>query len=352
MAQDQIKDGFKSFGEFLVQVRRVCDGETKDGRLKTAGHLETGDDSQGGFVVPEIWADGIFHAALEDSIVRSRATVIKATSDSLKVGRVVDDDRSSGIFGGVTFTWTEEAGDKTDAKSKPAIGQLELNIHKLVGSVWVSNELEDDHGNFGGFMQSVFGRALRFIEDDSFLNGTGANQPLGIMNGGALITPARSGAGQVKYEDLTGMMSRLLPDSWNRAVWIINPDVVNEWLSADGVEAQVRNVIDVNEHMLLGFPFIVSEKAQTLGSQGDVILADFGAGHYVIADREIRIAASRHYQGKGTIVHPSTYGFTNDETFWKIVLRVDGQPLMTDPITPYRGANPLSPFIALADFTS
>jgi HK97 family phage major capsid protein len=103
----ELKDGgFKSFSEFLVSVRKVCDGEIKDSRLKTAGHMETGDDSQGGFVVPEIWADGIYHAALEDAIVRPRATVLKASSDSLKVRKMVDSDRSSNLFGGITFTWT------------------------------------------------------------------------------------------------------------------------------------------------------------------------------------------------------------------------------------------------------
>ena len=345
MSEEKNNSGFKSFGEFLVKVRKVCDGEIQDSRLKTAGHMETGDDSQGGFVVPEIWAEGIYNAALENAIVRPRATVLNASSDSLKVRKLVETDRSSNIFGGISFTWKAEAEDKEGAVSKPALGLLELTPHKLVGSVFVSNELEDDYGKFGEFMQLSFGRALHFIEDDRFLWGTGANQPLGIMNAGALITPARAGAGQVVYEDLTGMMSRLLPDSWNRAVWIINPDVINEWLSSDGVEANVRNVIDVNEHMLLGFPYIVSEKAETLGTQGDVILADFGAGHYVIADREIRVEASRHYDS-------GSYGFTTDETFWRVVLRVDGQPLMTAAITPYRGADTLSAFVALADYTS
>ena len=59
----------------------------------------------------------------------------------------------------------------------------------------------------------------------------------------------------------------------------------------------------------------------------------------VIADREMRISASRHV--------PGSTGFVTDETFWKVVLRVDGQPLMTAPITPYRGANTLSAFIVL-----
>lgn len=72
MKYDKKDGGFKSLGEFLVRVRKACDGELQDGRLKTAGHMEEADDSQGGFLVPEQWADRIYHAALEGAIVRPR----------------------------------------------------------------------------------------------------------------------------------------------------------------------------------------------------------------------------------------------------------------------------------------
>jgi len=88
----ETKDGgFTSAGEFFVTVRKWYDGTHKDSRLifeKTAGHMESGDDAQGGFLVPEQWAGGIYHAALENSIVRSRVmkgAIIKAKSDSVKV---------------------------------------------------------------------------------------------------------------------------------------------------------------------------------------------------------------------------------------------------------------------------
>ena len=85
-----------------------------------------------------------------------------------------------------------------------------------------------------------------------------------------------------------------------------------------------------------------------LKTEGDIILADFGHGHYLIGDREMRISASRHVNYEDISLQISeTYGFVTDEAFWKIVLRVDGQPLMANTITPYRGANTLSPFIVL-----
>ena len=55
---------FKSFGDFLSSIRRFRVNRDLDPRLafvdnegkvdKTAGHMEIGEDSQGGFLVPEV----------------------------------------------------------------------------------------------------------------------------------------------------------------------------------------------------------------------------------------------------------------------------------------------------------
>ena len=341
--------GFSSLGEFLVRTRKTCDGEVRDTRLlgKTTGHMEVGDDSQGGFLVPEQWADGIYNLALENSIVRSRATVIKATSDSLKVRTVIDSDRSSSLFGGVTFAWTAEAGAKTSAISTAAHGTVELTPHKLVGSCFVSNELEDDYGSFGTYMEQVFGQGIAFIEDAAFINGNGSGQPLGILSSELMVSATRNAVDAVDWPDFANMAKRLLPDSWNRAVWLINPDVIDELLEATASAANQAAMFNASNMTILGRPIIVTEKCPAMGTKGDVILADFGAGHYLIADREMRIAGSRHVNWEDTSEN-ETYGFITDETFWKVVLRVDGQPVTGADITPHKGANDVGPFICLS----
>lgn len=351
MSTDDRTGGFRSLGEFLVRVRKACTSGIQDSRLlrKTAGHMEIGDDSQGGYLVPEQWAEEIYNVALEDAIVRPRATVLKTTSDSLKVRRLIETSRTSSLFGGVTFTWLAEAGSKGGIISKPAIGELELTPHKLVGGCFVSNELEADYGKFGDFMKQAFGQAIRFIEDDSFINGTGVNQPLGIINSGFTIAVPRWNANAVGWGDIIDMSKRLLPDSWSRAVWLMNPDVLDELLDAPGIVANQVAVLDISQRTLLGHPIIITEKCYAMGTTGDIILADFGAGHYVIADREMEIAASREMDYlQLRLQNYEHVGFVTDETFWRVVLRVDGQPLMGAPITPYRGANTVSPFVCLA----
>lgn len=342
MGYNKKDGGFSSLGEFLVAVRKTCDGEMSNSWLKAAGHMAESDDSQGGFLVPEQWADKIFHAALEGAIVRPRVGkyAFRIKGDSLKARKLNDTDRSSNIFGGITFTWTQEAAEKSVAK--PILGTRELTLHKLVGGCYASNELEDDYGAFGDFMALAFGQAIRFIEDDHFINGSGVGQPLGIMNSGALIPVPRWAAGLIDWRDIARMARRLLPDSWERAIWLINPDALAELYEATAPAANQVPVLDMSQRTLWGRPFIVTEKCQTLGTSGDIILADFGEGHYLIADKELEIMGSRHVD-----YGQSHYGFRTDETFWRVVLRVDGQPLMDAPLTPLRGANTLSPFVAL-----
>ncbi len=340
--------GFSSLGEFLSRVRKACDGELDDSRLKTAGHMEIREDSQGGFLVPEQWADKIYHAALEGAIVRPRVgdAAFRITGDSHKVRKFKESNRASNIFGGITFTWVGEAETKGIVISKPEMGECELTLHKLVGSCFVSNELEDDYGAFGDFMAIAFGQAIRFLEDDYFINGTGVDQPLGILNANALIPVPRQLAGAIDWRDIARMAGRLLPDSWERAVWLILPDALHELFEATAPAANQATVLDLSQRTLWGRPFIVTEKCQTLGVLGDIILADFGAGHYLIADKELEISGSRH-----VTYGQDNLGFPTDETFWRVVLRVDGQPLMDAPLAPLRGTRNVSPFVAL-DVTS
>lgn len=333
--------GFTSFGEFLSAVRRACVGGNTDARLKTAGHMAEAVDSQGGFCVPELWADGIYAAALENEIVRNRALVFQSKSDSLKLRTLVESTRATTIFGGVTFTWMAEAADKSTAsiKSKPAVGQIELTLHKLVGSLYASNELMDDYGNFGYFMQQAFGRAIRFVEDDVFIWGTGGGQPLGIMGSGALVQVTRTAIGRVDITDLGNMAARLLPGSWENAIWLINQSVLADWTNLTAGAANPAAVLDLTGMFCLGRPIIVTEKCSALGTMGDIILADFS--QYAISDGGLEIAASREAKGYGD------YGFLTDETFWRVVLRVDGQPIYNGTITPHLGGAAVGPFVAL-----
>lgn len=341
---DPLTGGFSDLSDFLITVRKCVDREIQsDRRLDDIAQktLTEGSDSGGGFTVPEKWADEIYHASLEDSIVRSRAHVHKMTSDTENIPTLVDTNRGTNIFGGITLSWTVlEGEEKSTSAGDPVFGQVKLKAREGIAYCWVQNQLEDDVKNFEKYMKYAFGKALAFYEDEYFINGNGVQQPLGIMNSGYTIPATRTGVDRIDIADIGNMAVRLLPGSWKNAVWLINQSVLAQWVEMQSVANNSASVINLAEMRILGAPVIVTEKCFASGTTGDIILASFGNG-YVIGDRSMTIEGSRHANYDGTS------GFLQNQTGWRMVLRVDGQPIRSTPITPLRGGSTLSDFVCL-----
>jgi len=97
----------------------------------------------------------------------------------------------------------------------------------------------------------------------------------------------------------------------------------------------VANAAGGPPNSLFGRPIIFTEKCSTLGTAGDVILADLD--FYLIGDRQtLTMASSSHVR------------FQNGEIAWRLTERLDGRPWIDTALTPRNGSNTLSPFVALA----
>lgn len=361
-------DKFKTAAEFLNAVikakaveipKKAIDPRltfiTASGQIKTAGHMEEGEDSQGGFLVPEVFRADLQTIALENSIVEPNgATVIPPIkTDSLKIPYVDDTSHASNVFGGTYAYWTAERGSKT--ASKPTFGQMELVPHKLVGLTYLSHELRDDSAiALVPLIRNMFGATLGYYRDDAFLNGTGAGQPLGILNCNCLKTVYRNTVNQVYLEDIAEMYACMLPSSHKYGYWVINPGVIPSLIqlgTGNAAAASGKNMIWISSDMgaskgipgtILGRPFLISEKMPAFGAQGDIGYFDFR--YYLIFDRQpITIDFSSHV------------AFTTDEDCWRFVLRVAGQCWPQSTLTPKNAGAPvttISPFVVLAATTS
>jgi HK97 family phage major capsid protein len=86
---------------------------------------------------------------------------------------------------------------------------------------------------------------------------------------------------------------------------------------------------------LFGRPVTPIEQCPTLGTLGDIIFADFANGYILGEKGGIQADMSIHVQ------------FIYDESVFRFVLRIDGQPVRASALTPYKGAETQSHFIAL-----
>jgi HK97 family phage major capsid protein len=307
----------------------------------TKASLVEGTDSTGGVLVPEQWADEVYEAAMENAIVRPRANVLPMSTDTLPIPVLVDGSRATNIFGGITLTAVGEGGDQYATTGAPVFGLLKLTAHKFIASTFVSNELAADARAFGPFMVQAFGKAVRFLEDDLFINGTGSGQPLGIMHAPALLAIVRNaGFGAIASDDFANMAARLAPGCWANAVWLINQSVLSTLANDATSGANAFGMIDMSSLTALGRPIVVTEHCAATAAVGDIILADFS--QYVIGDREMRIESSRE-----ATYSSNSYGWLQDQSLWKLTLRVAGQPLVSAPYTPKHGGSTVSPFVTL-----
>ena len=346
--------GFKSAGHFysdVIKAEKVGESETlrnwSNAVHKTAGYMEEGDLSQGGYVVPIQVRDGIIEKSLEASIVRGRATPQPMGSNRLEIPADVDADHSSNYFGGITIYRPGEGGQKT--ATNPVVGKIALQLHKLVGLCHVTDELlEDASIALEPWLTRKFGQAIAFVEDDDFLNGNGVNMATGMFNAAnpSLITVTAEtgqGAATIVAENIAKMWARLYSAGQANAVFVANIETFPQlfgmalavgtggipiWMPAGGLAGRPYE-------SLMGRPLIYSEKMQALGTAGDIGLVDMS--QYVVGDRGgLNMASSIHLK------------FDYDMTSFRFVLRYDGQPTWLSALTPKRGSATLSPFVVLS----
>lgn len=332
-------DGFRSFGDFLWHARN----KPSDPRLRSG--LTEGVDSEGGFVVPEVFVKNILMRSLEAAVIRPNGpTIIPMASDTVNIPKIVDTSHATSVFGGVVAYWTEEAGTKT--VKEPTFGQIKLIAKKLTGYTYASDELLADSAiGLEALLIRLFSEAINWYEDDAFIDGDGVGKPIGILKSGALLAVNRSGANTIAIADLANVWARLLPQSHGRALWLANPSTLPQlvalgstyltWLKGS---AGAGGLADKPPAALLGRPIVFTEKCSALGTAGDLLLADLS--YYLIGDRQkITVASSKHVR------------FTTDETAWRFVKRVDGQPWIDSAFTPANGSS-LSPFVTLHSTTN
>ena len=339
---------FRSFGEQLSAIARYYSGGSLDNRLirAPAGAGET-DASAGGFLVQTDFASAVWTRAYDMGDILSRVfkLPISANSNGIKIPAVDESSRATGSrWGGVSSVWVGE-GD-TATQSKPKFRLAELDLKKLLSTMYVSDELLQDQVALESIASLAFSEEITFMTEDGIFEGDGVGKPQGIMKCNALVTVAKD-AGQaaatLSLNNIVNMWSRMWIRSRKNAAWFINQDVEPQlyqlsqtvgtgglpmFLPAGGLNAAPYAT-------LFGRPVIPIEYASTLGAPGDITLADFS--QYVLADkRGMQAATSMHVR------------VLTDEMTFRFTYRVDGQSLWNVPLTPFKGSNTKSPWIVLA----
>lgn len=338
---------FRSLGEQMQAVAQATrPGATVDQRLlhqRAALGLSEGVPADGGFFVQQDFSSRLIERSYEVGQLARRCQRIPLSSNAngIKLNGIDETSRVDGSrWGGVQAYWAAEADTVT--ASKPKFRQIEMNLHKLFAVVYATDELLADASALESVTSRIVSQEIAYKLDKAILRGNGVGQPMGILNSNALVTVNKESgqlAATLQSENIINMWSR--GEGRTNAIWAHNQDVEPQlfqfgiqvgvggsliWMPPGGISGRPYST-------LFGQEMVAIEQASTLGTVGDIGLFDMS--QYLLIDKPAQAAMSIHVQ------------FLSDQTVFRFVYRVDGQPAMHSALTPENGTATRAPFVVL-----
>ena len=328
------QSGFSSLDELLQEYRAGIPSE-RLAKVMSSGMGGSGGAS-GGFAVPEQFVAERFASLYDIAVIWPSCRQIPMVHDTATVPAWDDSTSAAGsMFGGITAGITAESAEITESAGK--MRAVKLVAKKIASFVRTSNELEADaHSTiWPSMLIDALTTVQSFELDRAVLRGDGVSGPLGLLTSDSTIVQAKEGgqaAASLVTANLAKMFSRLAPQFFRSAVWLVSPSVIPalEQLTVNhgtggGPWAGLVRLSEAGQYSIMSRPVRVTEHCSPLGEQGDVVLASLD--QFLLGMRQmITIESSRHVR------------FQHDETGWRSILRIDGRPMYSQPYTPREGS--------------
>lgn len=333
--------GFASLGEF---AQAVANGRTSELAARGVEFIHTeqssGTGSEGGYAIPTQFSQQLLELPGSQQIVRPRATVIPAggAPDAEIDIPSLDQTGAGNMFGGVAVTWQDEELDSEGGETDANLKQVKLQSKGVTAWITVTNKLMRNAAWLTPIFNRLMAAALINSEDFAFLSSNAVGKPTGVRYSDGMKYINRGTANTVVFEDVTGMIAALHPDSVDRAVFIANVSLRPALM---GLKNQAGTLVYTNgdpskgmPDMLYGVPVIYTGKVGAKGAKGDLLLVDFS--YYLIKDgAQLTLSASEHVK------------FLKNRTVLKVNRSVDGKGWVTGPMYLEDGSTTVAPYVGL-----
>jgi HK97 family phage major capsid protein len=359
----EAKTDFKPFRSFGEQMRAIAIAEKnphrRDPRLdqvmnwyadnypeqyRAASGMNEGTPADGGFLVQKDFSDKMITMIYETSKLAKYCTEIpiSANSNEIEIPALDETSRATGSrLGGVRVYWGNEGDSPTT--SKPKFRTIKMSLLKMFAAGYTTEELQMDAAALGSFLESCFVNELGFEMDDCIIRANGAGRPEGILSSPALVTVTKETsqtAATFNFQNALKMRIRMCARGLSKARFFVNQELWGQipqmtllgGTSSPGIFTHDAKVSP--DGTLLGHPVEVLEQCSALGTLGDVLFLDLSQ-YLLIKKGDIQKASSIHVR------------FLAGENTFRCMQRWNGQGIWNSAITPYKGSNTVSPFIAL-----
>jgi HK97 family phage major capsid protein len=330
----------KSFGDFLGEVRFNSAGSTvlqsREVQGKEKRDLTMGNGPSMGFLVPETFDTAIRGVEPQEAIFRPRATVIPGGTAPDSAYNMLSEDQSGsrGVYNGVTVTWPGEQGTRQDG-GDPKLRNIKLEPQEVSAYIDISDKLLRNAPAAGEYVQKKLRQAIIGAEEDSFYTGSGTGKPKGIVGHPSAKTVARATATTITWANIKSMFAAF--KFGGTPIWIANQTCLPQLMSIEDTSGHalwMPNVVGSSPGSLCGYQVLMNDLNPALGTEGDLCLIDLKF-YYIKDGAPLAIFIDPYTQ--------KVNGTSRIYAFWN----VDGQPMLTTPMTQRNGTTTVSPFVIL-----
>ena len=287
--------------------------------------LSEGTAADGGYLVPDEFANVIIEDIRDMNIMRQLASVMTTTSDTVHIPSLISRPKAA---------WRAEKAVKNT--STATFAENVLTPYSLAAIVPLSNELVADAqlgvgGSIVNYIAGLISVALNEKEEAAFWVGSGTGQPSGVDGGAYTLRTVAAGAGATDTQRADAIISAFsnTPQGYrNKGVWVGNMGTWSEVARLkDGQNRYLlSDLAGSNTQLLKGRPVYESNY---IGG-GTLLFLD--ASFYQIVDRE---GISVRVSDEATVGGSSA--FEKNLTYVRVEKRVDAELLLPAAVTKVTG---------------
>lgn len=255
---------------------------SKNPHYDVVNALQVGEDSEGGYLVPDEFERTLIQSLEEENIFRKLAKIIQTSSGDRKIPVVT-------THGSASWLDEEELYPDTDE----VFGQTSIGAYKLGTFIKVSDELLNDSVfDLQSYISTEFARRIGSKEEEAFFVGDGSGKPTGIFAalGGAQLGATTAGATAVTVDEVLDLFYSLKSPYRKKAVFVMNDTTVKAIRKLKDGQGQYLwqpALTAGTPDTILNRPVYTSAYVPTIEAGAKTIaFGDFG--YYWIADRQGR----------------------------------------------------------------
>jgi len=245
--------------------------------------LQVGEDTEGGYLVPDEFERTLVKSLEEENIFRQLANVITTSSGDRKIPVVA----SKG-----TASWVDEEGQIPE--SDDSFGQVSIGAFKLATMIKVSEELLNDSVfNLESYIAREFARRIGAKEEEAFFVGDGLGKPTGILaaTGGGQVGATTAAAAAITLDEILDLFYSLKSPYRKKAVFVMNDATVKairKLKDSTGQYLWQPSIKEATPDTILNRPLYTSAYVPVIEAGAKtVVFGDFG--YYWVADRQGRV---------------------------------------------------------------